>query len=124
MKKVLFVCSQNKLRSPTAESVFSQFPELECESAGTDSSANVPLDPELIQWADVIFAMERSHRSKITKKFKKHLNGKRMVVLGIPDDYAYMDPVLIKVLQAKVGPLLGVHFDHHSAQPIDALDAR
>jgi len=115
MKKVLFVCSQNKLRSPTAENIFSQFAELECESAGTDSLANVPLDPELIQWADVIFAMERSHRGRIAKRFKKYLNGKRIVVLGIADDYAYMDPELIKILQAKVGPLLGVRFDEEAA---------
>jgi predicted protein tyrosine phosphatase len=109
-KNVLFVCSQNKLRSPTAESVFSQFPELECQSAGTDPSANVPLDPELIEWADVIFVMEKNHRNKIMKKFKQHLNGKRIVVLGIPDDYECMDPGLIRILQVKVGPLLGVKF--------------
>jgi predicted protein tyrosine phosphatase len=77
----LFVCSQNRLRSPTAEQVFSAFPELECQSAGTDPAANVPLDPELIEWADVIFVMERSHRNRVQKKFKVHLNGKRIVVL-------------------------------------------
>jgi len=109
-KKILFVCSQNKLRSPTAEQVFSRFEELECRSAGTDAAANVPLDPELIQWADVIFVMESSHRNRIAKKFKPYLSGKRIVVLGIPDDYEFMDQGLVKLLEIKVGPLLQVRF--------------
>lgn len=109
--RVLFVCSQNKLRSPTAEQVFSRFAELECESAGTDAAANVPLDPELIAWADVIMVMERAHRNRIIKKFKNHLNGKRLVVLGIPDDYEFMDPALVRILERKVAPLLRVRFD-------------
>jgi len=106
----LFVCSQNRLRSPTAEQVFSVFPEPECESAGTDPAANVPLDPELIKWADVIFVMERSHRNRMQKKFKPHLNGKRVVVLDIPDEYEFMDPALIELLKRKVAPLLRVRF--------------
>lgn len=108
---MLFVCSQNRLRSPTAEVVFSIFPEIECNSAGTDALANVPLDPELIEWADVIFVMERSHRNRIQRKFKCQLNGKRMVVLGIPDDYDFMDPDLVELLKRKVAPLLRVRFD-------------
>lgn len=104
---VLFVCAQNRLRSPTAEAVFSQYEGVACESAGVHDTADVPLDPELIAWADIIFVMESAHRAKITRKFKRHLHGKRMVVLGIPDDYAYMDPALVSLLEAKVAPLLG-----------------
>ena len=106
MHRALFDCSQNRLRSPTAEAVFSKLPGLECLSAGTDDKANVPLDPELIEWADTIYAMETSHRTRISKKFKKHLAGKRIVVLNIPDEYEYMEPALIAVLERKVGPLL------------------
>ncbi|TXH68481.1 MAG: phosphotyrosine protein phosphatase [Thiothrix sp.] len=102
MIKALFVCSQNRLRSPTAEQVFSEYESIECASAGVDSSANVPLDPELIEWADVIFVMERAHRNKITKKFKPYLKNKRLIVLDIPDEYDYMDPLLIQLLKAKV----------------------
>lgn len=109
--RVLFVCSQNKLRSPTAEQVFSRFAELECESAGTDAAAHVPLEPDLIEWADVIMVMERAHRNRIMKKFKRHLNGKRLIVLGIPDDYDFMDPALVRILEKKVAPLLRVRFD-------------
>ena len=106
MIHALFVCSQNRLRSPTAEHVFSQYEGVECESAGVHDSANVPLSPELIEWADIIFVMEKAHRNKITKKFKRHLNGKRIVVLGIPDEYEYMDDTLIALLERKVPPFL------------------
>ena len=109
MHRALFVCSQNRLRSPTAEEVFSRLPGIECASAGTDDLANVPLDPELIQWADVIYAMEASHRNRIAKKFKQYLGGKRIIVLNIPDEYEFMDPVLVAVLERKVGPLLAKH---------------
>lgn len=109
MHRALFVCSQNRLRSPTAEEFFSRLPGIECASAGVHESANVPLDPELIEWADVIYVMETSHRSKITKKFKKYLGSKRIVVLNIPDNYEYMEPSLIAVLERKAGPLLAKH---------------
>jgi len=106
MHRALFVCSQNRLRSPTAEEVFSKLPGIECASAGTDDKANVPLDPELIEWADTIFAMETSHRNRINKRFKQYLAGKRIVVLNIPDEYEFMQPALVAMLERKVGPLL------------------
>jgi predicted protein tyrosine phosphatase len=104
--KALFVCSQNRLRSPTAEQVFSQYEGVECESAGVHESADVPLGPEMIEWADIIFVMERSHRIKVAKKFKRYLNGKRIVVLNIPDEYEYMDEALVRLLKTRVGPFL------------------
>lgn len=102
MTRVLFVCSQNRLRSPTAEQVFSKWPELECASAGVHASADLPLSGELIEWADLIFVMERDHQRKMSKRFGPHLKDKRVVCLGIPDDYEYMDPELIQLLEAKV----------------------
>jgi len=102
MKRVLFVCSQNRLRSPTAEQVFSQNPEFDCASAGTNNDAENPLTSELVQWADVIFVMERAHRNKVSSKFKSVLGGKRMICLDIPDDYGFMDPELVRLLRVKV----------------------
>jgi len=102
VKKVLFICSQNRLRSPTAEQVFSSWRGLEVSSAGTNNDADNPLTAELVEWADLIFVMEREHRTKLQKKFRAALNGKRIVCLEIPDDYEYMDPNLVKLLQAKV----------------------
>ncbi|MCI4568571.1 low molecular weight protein tyrosine phosphatase family protein [Lysobacter sp. CFH 32150] len=102
MKHVLFVCSQNRLRSPTAEQVFSSLDTIEVASAGLNQDAEVPLGNELVEWADVIFVMESAHRSKLRQKFKAQLKDKRVVCLDIPDDYDYMDAELIRLLEAKV----------------------
>lgn len=106
MQNVLFICSQNKLRSPTAEAVFAEIPGLEVDSAGLNHDAVVPLAPEQVAWADLIFVMEKAHREKLTRKFKRHLNRQRVIVLGIPDNYAYMDPALVEILKVKVPPHL------------------
>ena len=53
MKSALFICSANKLRSPTAETVFSSWTNIEVESAGLNHDADVPLSPEQLEWADV-----------------------------------------------------------------------
>ena len=106
MARALFVCTQNRLRSPTAEQVFWQWPGVECASAGVHSSADVPLSAELIEWADIIFVMEKAHRNKMSSKFRASLRGKRVVVLGIPDEYEYMEPGLVRLLEAKVAPYL------------------
>lgn len=105
MKRVLFVCSQNKLRSPTAEQVFSTWPGIEVDSAGTNHDAENPLTCELVEWAQVIFVMEKTHRAKLSKRFKRHLKA-RVICLDIPDDYAFMDPALVALLNAKVAPHL------------------
>lgn len=107
MKKLLFICSQNKLRSPTAEAVFSEYPGLEVDSAGLDQNAEVPVSTEALEWADMIFVMEKTHKRKLSQKFQSFLKGKRVICLDIPDEYDYMDGVLIELLKQKVLPLLG-----------------
>lgn len=102
MKKILFVCSQNRLRSPTAEQVFVSRPDLEVDSAGTNNDAENPLTSELVRWADVIVVMEKIHRRKVQQRFRSSLNGKRMICVDIPDDYAFMDLALIKLLHARL----------------------
>lgn len=102
MKRVLFVCSQNKLRSPTAEQVFATYPGVECTSAGLNHDAENPLTPELVAWADLIFVMEKAQRSKLSAQFRRHLSKQQVVCLDIPDDYDYMAPALVELLKAKV----------------------
>lgn len=106
MKKLLFVCSQNRLRSPTAERVFARWPGVETASAGTDVAADNPLTAELVAWADLIFVMEPAHRRKLQRKCRAALNGKRVICLGIPDEYDYMDAALIALLERTVPPFL------------------
>src|SRR5712691_2565412 len=102
MKHLLFVCSQNKLRSPTAEEVFSSWPNVEVASAGLNRDAETPLTPELVEWADIIFVMEKAHRNKLTALFKQHLSSQRIVCLDIPDRYQFMEPALVSILKERV----------------------
>lgn len=102
MVKILFVCTENKLRSPTAEAVFSDYPRVEAISAGTNKDAETTVTGDLIEWADVILVMEPTHRKKIVARFKNQLKGKKLAVLDIPDIYDYMDPDLVQLLKAKV----------------------
>jgi predicted protein tyrosine phosphatase len=104
--KALFVCSRNKLRSPTAEALFSVRGDIEALSAGTSADADNPIAADLIEWADIIFAMESVHRKRINERFGPLLRGKRIVVLGIRDNYKFMDPKLIAILKKEVPPHL------------------
>ena len=106
MKRALFICSANKLRSPTAEQIFSQWPDVEADSAGLSNDATVVLSKEQIEWASIIFVMEKAHQNRLRKKFNEHISGHRVICLGIPDDYEYMDPDLVTLLERKVGPFL------------------
>lgn len=106
MPNILFVCAQNKLRSPTAELIFSRFEQLNCLSAGIHASANNPLDREALEWADLIFVMEKKHKTKIQQRFKAVLDGEKIIALNIPDEFDYMEPALIELLEKKIMPYL------------------
>lgn len=106
VRHVLFLCARNRLRSPTAEQLFADWPGIETASAGVNADADTAVTPELLAWADLIFVMERRHRSKLSAAFQRHLGGKRVVCLEIPDDYAFMDPALVRRLQQAVTPHL------------------
>jgi predicted protein tyrosine phosphatase len=106
MQKILFICSANRLRSPTGEQVFSQYPNLEVGSAGLNHDAVDPLTPEHLAGVDTIFVMEKAHRNKLSKKFKAHLKSARIICLNIPDEFEYMDETLITILKARVTPHL------------------
>ena len=102
VKRVLFVCGRNRLRSPTAEQVFGTRRDIEVASAGLNPDADNPLTPDQVEWADLIFVMEKTHRTKLSTRFKANLKGKRVVCLDIPDNYSFMEPALVKLLNAKV----------------------
>ena len=103
---MLFLCSRNRLRSPTAEQVFASWPGIEVESAGLSRDAVTPLSSELVEWAELIFVMETAHRTKLSKEFRTQLTHQRVICLGIPDRFAFMQPELVELLVAKVGRYL------------------
>jgi len=102
VKKILFVCSQNKLRSPTGEAVFASAEGVSVRSAGLNNDAEVPLGTEDVVWADIIFVMEQAHKKKLKTRFREHLKDQRVVCLGIPDNYEYMQPELVEIFKRDV----------------------
>ncbi|MFK8050413.1 MAG: low molecular weight protein tyrosine phosphatase family protein [Halioglobus sp.] len=102
MRKLLFVCTENRLRSPTAEQVFSKYEGVEAIGCGTNSDAETPLSGDLVEWADIVLVMETSHKTKVSKKYRDLLKGKRLVCLDIPDNYECMQPELVRLLEARV----------------------
>jgi predicted protein tyrosine phosphatase len=101
--KLLFICSRNQWRSPTAEALFKNHPRYDARSAGTENGARVKVTDCHVRWADLIFCMERKHADRMRERFPEELVGKRLLTLRIPDDYTFMDPALVDVLRAELG---------------------
>lgn len=106
MKKLLFICSRNQWRSPTAESLWRNRPGYSARSAGTSPSARKILSVGDIEWADIVFVMEKKHKSRVMADFARLVQYKQVHVLDIPDEYKYMDPELIEELESRVGHFL------------------
>ncbi|PRF96825.1 phosphotyrosine protein phosphatase [Burkholderia ambifaria] len=106
MTRALFICSRNRLRSPTAEAVFAGWPGVETDSAGLAPDADTQVSIEQLEWAEIVFVMERAHKAKLAARFGARLKHKKIVCLDIPDNYTYMQPELIALLERKAGPLL------------------
>lgn len=107
-RHILFICSRNQWRSPTAEQVWRRHPLLAVRSAGTSPKARRTVSAQDIAWAEVIFVMESKHKSRLLADFGRLIAGKTVHVLDIPDEYQYMDPELVAQLQDAVGALLGL----------------
>lgn len=105
-KKVLFVCAQNKIRSVTAEKMFSDSQLYDVRSRGVAADARIRLTANDIGWADVIFVMEKNHRNRIVKNFRDAIGGKRIVCLFIEDIYEPMEDSLVTELRRKLSPFL------------------
>ena len=103
---LLFVCTVNRMRSCTAEAIYSGDLRYTVMSAGTSPDATRQVSPELLLWADKIFVMEKHHEAFILRQFPHEVSGKQIIVLGIPDIYFYMEPELVDLLKAKISPWL------------------
>ncbi|WP_310397949.1 protein tyrosine phosphatase [Hymenobacter sp.] len=106
-RKLLFVCSQNKWRSLTAERLFDGHPHYEARSAGTEPGARVRVTAGHLGWAEAVFVMERRHADRLREKFAAELVGKPLVVLRILDKYRFEDPALVALLWEKLAAHLG-----------------
>ena len=100
--KLLFVCSRNQWRSPTAEMICRGATGYQTRSAGTEAPARVRVNVKLLAWADWIFCMERRHVARLRERFGDVLGDRKLVCLDIPDEFPFMDPELVKMLEASL----------------------
>ena len=100
--KILFVCSRNRRRSLTAETIFKGEPAWDVRSAGTEEAARIKVTAGQLGWADVVVVMEKRHKERLQQKFPEEFAANPCVCLFITDDYEFMDPALIELLREKM----------------------
>lgn len=100
-KKVLCCCSAGLLRSPTAMIVLSQDPfNFNTRAVGLEESyALIPIDRALAYWADEIVVMTRRHAMTAQILLDEWELSRPIKTLNIPDEFARMDPVLVKMIK-------------------------
>lgn len=106
--KLLFICSRNQWRSPTAEALFRNHPRYDARSAGTSDNARIKVTACHMRWADVVLCMERKHTDLLRERFPDELAGRTLITLRIPDDYQFMDPELTALLRAELATHLQI----------------
>ena len=108
MKRVLFVCTANVDRSPTAAKLLEDQPGFVTLSAGTWSHASTAVTQDLLDWADVVFVMESRHRDQVMAISGDVLS--KVVVLDVPDVYVRDDPELVALLKLRLAQHLGIRW--------------
>jgi len=104
-RRVLFVCSGNIDRSPTAEALLKGKEGFDVKSAGTWEGARTVVSKELVDWADMIFVMEEHHKEALLKIDPKA--DAKIVVLDVGDHYLKGDPELTGILKKRLSRYLG-----------------
>lgn len=104
---LLFICSRNQWRSPTAEALYRNRQGFRARSAGTEPSARTRVTAGMLTWADRVFVMEKKHRQRLQDRFPEETAEHDIIVLDIPDEYHFMDEELVLLLEAAIEPYLG-----------------
>ena len=104
--RLLFLCSRNQWRSPTAEKVYQNDARVEVRSAGVSPAARCRVSEKLLRWADRVLVMEHAHKQRLREQFPELVRELRIEVLDIPDDYEFMNPELVALIRERVEPLL------------------
>ncbi len=111
-KRVVTLCSAGCLRSPTAAAVLSSPPyDFNTRAAGlTEEYAIIPFSPALAAWADEIVVMEQWMVDAVHAYAREWFGDDKyyfdpaetpIICLGIPDNFAYRDPELIRLIKER-----------------------
>ena len=76
--------------------------DLEVRSAGTSSEALVRVNQRMLDWADTVFIMEPEQRLRLEEMFPAHPALERLICLEIPDDYIFLQPELVSLLETRL----------------------
>jgi len=103
---VLFVCTLNLQRSPTAQDMVERDlgQRFEVKSAGIDPLAETQVTQHHVDWADIIIVMETMHRAWLHENLE--IGDTLIHVLDISDRYRRDDPELRALLTEKLEPIL------------------
>ena len=104
--RVLFLCRHNRMRSPTAERIFSKRQDLEVRSAGTAADALARVNVQMLEWADLVFIMDGEQRRSLRRRFQGHAVLDRLICLEIPDEFTFLQPELVSLLENRTAPHL------------------
>jgi predicted protein tyrosine phosphatase len=102
LRRVLFVCHYNRRRSATAERLFCKRPDVDVRSAGTARDSLVQINRRMLDWADIVFTMDHGQHSALGRMFHGHPVLDRLICLEIPDEYRFLDPELVRLLEMRV----------------------
>jgi len=111
---LLFICSRNQWRSPTAERLWFKRDGINARSAGTSKGARRRVTLADIQWADAVLVMEEKHKARLQADFRQDLRYVDLYVLDIPDKYRFMDPELVTLIEEATEPLVAAMREHQS----------
>ncbi|MDB5015219.1 MAG: protein tyrosine phosphatase [Mucilaginibacter sp.] len=106
MSNLLFICSKNQWRSPTAEMLFKGHAVHNARSAGTSDKARIKINEKLLNWADMVFVMERKHTEILKTRFPITVAYKKVRMLDIEDNYQFGDTELIAILRKALADYL------------------
>ena len=96
------------MRSPTAAAIAPALLGVDADCAGLSDDADVILDAEQIDWADVIAVMETRQLARLKRRFPTRLRGKRVLCLDVPYVYQFGQPELVALLTrrfSRIAPL-------------------
>lgn len=112
--RVLFICSGNTDRSPTARDVFAADARLDVLAAGLDEDAPRRLSEDDLWWAELVFVMEPRHRDQIRNKYAFWWEERSpiLTVLRIPDKFNRGDPELVRMLGDLAAPIIDGTLGH------------
>lgn len=112
--KVLFVCTANQQRSPTAERMYEKDPRMDVDSAGTEAFFAKAVTEERLNWADLVVVMEERHARSIRERFPNAAERTRIVSLDIPDIYQFLEQRLQKEIRERFEPLFADFLEDRS----------